>query len=360
MKSCRAPSNAQLKRLQGRIPRRNIDAFFVHTIRNVRYLAGFTGSSAFVMVTRNRGLFCTDFRYLEQAEREVRGWEFVNESGDRIAVIADLIKRLGIRRLGFETTLGYGFYEKLARVVPALIPQHNLVEEMRQVKSADELNDIVEAIRRAERALMSVRQRVRPGARETEIALRLERALREEGCRSVPFEIIVASGENASMPHAKPTGRKIGRGEFVIIDWGGEANGYYSDMTRTFLVGGASRRNLALYNLVNRARRKAVASVRHGVVARDIDEAARGVIRGAGYADAFGHGTGHGVGLDVHEAPRISWTNPARVRRGMVFTIEPGVYIPGVGGVRIEDMVLVRDDDAEVLTRLDREPVIEL
>lgn len=350
--------NSQLRSIQKRISGRGIDAFLVHEMKNVRYLTRFTGSSAFLLVTRDKGFFCTDFRYLEQAEREVNGWEFVNESGQRIAVIVDMVKKLGIRRLGFEATLGYGFYEKLAKSVPTLVPQHNLVEEMRQVKSLEELKSIIEAIRRAERAFTRIKHRIRPGVAEAEIALRLERGLREEGCRTVPFEIIVASGANASMPHARPTARKMGKGDFVIIDWGGEANGYFSDMTRTFLVGGASSQDLALYNLVNTARQNAIARVRHGIVARSIDEAARSTIRKGGYGDAFGHGTGHGVGLDVHEAPRISWTNFAKVRQGMVFTIEPGVYIPGKGGVRIEDMVLVKEDSAEVLTDLDREPLI--
>lgn len=347
---------ARLGRLQKTLKAKGLDALYVGMMKNVRYLTGFTGSSGFVLVLRDRCVFATDFRYTEQAAGEVSDLEIETEKGPRIEVVKRFVKKLRIRKLGFETSLSYEFYSLLQRLPVDLAPQKHLVENLRLVKSAEELCAITEAVQRAERAFLAIKGRIKVGAREREIALRLEEQLKREGCRSIPFDIIVASGRNAALPHAKPTEKKVEKGELLIIDWGGEARGYYSDLTRTLLIAGPEQgKKKHIYAVVNEARQKAIAAVRRGAGTRDIDAAARQTIAKAGYADFFGHGTGHGVGLDVHEAPRLSWMRNEPVKDGMVFTVEPGIYIPGLGGVRIEDMVAVEGGEGKLLTTLDRD-----
>ncbi|MDA8214705.1 MAG: Xaa-Pro peptidase family protein [Nitrospiraceae bacterium] len=348
-------TNSRKIDIQRIIGLKRLDGFLISNIKNIRYLTGFTGSSGFIIITKNNRLFFTDFRYKEQAGAEIHGWEISIEKGKRINIIRSLIKKLGIKNLGFEKSMSYEFYELLKELPVTLIPQKNLVENLRKVKNEEEVNNIKEAVKRAENAFLKVKPRIKAGAKEREIALRLEERLKKTGCRRIPFDIIIASGKNSSMPHARPTEKKIEKGDFVIIDWGGEANGYYSDMTRTLLMNGKDlSEKIRVYNAVNDARQKAIKSVREGLKTQDIDRVARNAIKRAGYGEFFGHGTGHGVGLDVHEHPHVSWTKGERILNGMVFTIEPGIYIPELGGVRIEDMVLVKDGRGAALTGLSR------
>ncbi|MGD0281028.1 MAG: Xaa-Pro peptidase family protein [Dissulfurispiraceae bacterium] len=342
--------------LQDILRKKRIDALFVSAIKNVRYLTGFTGSSGFMLITKGKGLFFTDFRYKEQAEAEAKGCEIGNEKGNRIALLRRLVKSLGIRRLGFESSLSYEFYSLLKGLPAVLAPNPGLIENLRKVKDETEIGAISRAVKRAETAFLKIKPKIRVGAREREISLRLEEQLKREGCKHASFDIIVASGGNSSKPHAQPTERKIAKGDFVIIDWGGEADGYYSDMTRTLLMAGDDlQEKINIYNIVNKARQRAVSRVETGVRTRDIDRAARETIKKAGYEAFFGHGTGHGVGLDVHEAPRVSWAGVDRISDGFVFTIEPGIYVPKLGGVRIEDMVTLKSRKCILLTSLSRE-----
>jgi Xaa-Pro aminopeptidase len=346
----------RIKSVQDILRKKRIDALYVSAIKNVRYLTGFTGSSGFAMITKDRGLFFTDFRYKEQAAAEVKGCETGDEKGNRISLLLRLVKSLGIKRLGFETSLSYEFYSLLKGLPVTLEPTPNMIENFRKVKDETEISAIRGAVKRAEAAFLKVKPFIKVGARERAISLRLEEQLKREGCKSLPFDIIVASGENSSKPHAQPTERKIGKGDFVIIDWGGEAEGYYSDMTRTLLMAGDNlHEKIKIYTVVNKARQKAVAAVVAGVKTQDIDRAARETIKKAGYEAFFGHGTGHGVGLDVHEAPRVSWAKGDRVSEGFVFTIEPGIYVPKLGGVRIEDMLILKGLKGRLLTSLSRE-----
>jgi Xaa-Pro aminopeptidase len=224
------------------------------------------------------------------------------------------------------------------------------------MKSSAEIGLIKRAVNRAEEAFLDVKPFIREGTRERSIASRLAARLRKRGCRNIPFEIIVASGAQSALPHARPTDKKLQRGDLVIIDWGGEAEGYYSDMTRTFLIRGQNTgRQRELYHIVLAANRKAISSVNSHMKSKQVDSTARTIIRDSGYAQQFGHGTGHGVGLQIHESPRISWNKSVPLRENMVFTIEPGIYVPGLGGVRIEDMVVVRKKTAEILTSLKKD-----
>jgi len=332
---------------------KGVDGVLISELRNVRYLSGFTGSSACLLITRRERLFFTDFRYQEQAEKETSGFEIHIEKEERPKLIVKQAKEMGIGILGFETTASYAFYRELLKKGFRLKGLTNLVEDMRKVKDAAELLLLQRAIERAEQAFLRTKPHIRKGATEIQIAGRLEDNLRKTGCASLPFDIIVASGPNSSMPHAKPVNRVMDAGDLVVVDWGGEAGGYFSDMTRTVLINGRNvGKKKAIYDTVLRANLRAIECVKPGIHARAIDKAARDLIKAAGYGDFFGHGTGHGVGLDVHEQPRISRLGRDHVRTGMVFTIEPGIYLPGLGGVRIEDMVSVTGSGCSVLTAL--------
>lgn len=332
---------------------KGIDGILISQITNVRYLTGFKGSSGCVLITKKNRIFCTDPRYEEQAKQEIKGFDILIEKEERLKTVIEKAKLLGIKTLGFESSASYHFYRSLLKKGIKIKAVSNFIEDMRKIKDADELAWIRKAVTRAENAFLKAKESIRPGFTERQVALRLEENLKKEGCYSIPFDIIVASGQNSALPHAKPTEKKIKPGDLVVVDWGGEAGGYFSDMTRSFLIKGKDiSRKKEIYETVLQANTQAIQSVAAGLSSRMVDKAARDSIKKAGYADFFGHGTGHGVGLDVHELPRISRLGRESVKPGMVFTIEPGVYIPGIGGVRIEDMVLVEKSGCRVLTAL--------
>lgn len=349
--------SSRIHLLRETLRRKRLDGFLVTDINNVRYLTGFSGTSGFALITGKETFFVTDFRYREQSAAEVKGWDIVIEKGKRIRTIQDLSKKNGVSRLGFESSVSYQFYERLSRTGPGLQAVEGLVEKLRERKNESEINSIKEAAGRAEAAFLDVKPYIRCGTRELSVALRLDERLKKRGCRRVPFDVIVASGPNSVMPHARPTERKLMKGDLVVIDWGGEADGYFSDMTRTFLMKGDPRsgKKKEIYRTVLEANRKAITYICPGLESKKIDEAARATIRKAGYGEFFGHGTGHGVGLQVHESPRITWSVSGIIRENMVFTIEPGIYIPGLGGVRIEDMVVAGEKKAHTLTSLPKE-----
>ncbi len=321
----------------------------------MRYLTGFTGSSGFALVTKNESIFVTDFRYREQAKKEIQGWDIVIDKRGWASAVKRIGKKLGIKKLGVEDTLDIGSYEAIRKDFRGAKLTKSLIERLRMVKDRDELAAIRKAVGVAEAAFVRIKPCIKTGTVEKTIALRLEEALRKEGSEGLPFDIIVASGENSAMPHAKPTSRRLKPGDLVIVDWGARVGGYCSDMTRTFLLKGkglSKKKNI--YNVVLRANRRAAGEAKAGMKTASIDNVARDVIKKAGYGEYFGHATGHGVGLDVHERPSISARGRETMREGMVFTVEPGVYVPGLGGVRIEDMVEVRPRGARGLTSLPR------
>jgi len=332
---------------------KGVDGMLISDLKNVRYLSGFSGSSGCLLITRDKKFFFTDPRYEEQSKRETTGFEIFIEREERPKLIVEKAKSAGIRILGFESTVSYAFYRSLLRKGLAVKAVSSLVEDMRVIKERHELTMIRKAAERAEASFLRVRPYIRKGASEWSIAAMLEEKLKKSGCSTLPFDIIVASGRNSSMPHGKPTDRKIEAGDLVIVDWGGEAGGYFSDMTRTFLAKGRDMdKKKEIYDIVLRANMQAIGSVHEGVHVRSVDKAARDMIKSEGYGDYFGHGTGHGVGLDVHELPRISRLGRGTVKSGMVITIEPGIYLPGIGGVRIEDMVVAGEKGCRVLTAL--------
>ena len=340
--------------LRNKLSNAGVDGILITDLLNVRYLTGFTGSSGYAIITGREALFITDFRYEEQAGTEVKGYKVLIENSERTGEIKKYCDRYKIRTLGFEDhNVNFGFYKKLVRRKVRLKPLTNFIEQLRLTKSKQELTFIHTAVKRAEAAFRKLQPFIRAGTTEKKLALKLEGLLKSAGCKILPFEVIVASGPTSALPHAQPTERKLRGGDLVVIDWGGECEGYSSDMTRTLLLKGRSMtKQKELYYHVLEAQKRAIHKVKPGIKAADIDDAARSYIEKAGYDESFGHGTGHGVGLAVHEKPVVSWRSREVIKENMVFTVEPGIYLPGFGGVRIEDMVVVKKGGADVMTSL--------
>jgi Xaa-Pro aminopeptidase len=337
-----------------------VDGILITDLINVRCLTGFTGSSGFLIVTIKDALFVTDFRYQEQAKYEVKGCTIKIEQKERAKEIKSICDKHGIRKLGFEDhNVTFGFYKKMLGNKINTKPLTHVVESLRLIKSQKELSCINTAVKRAERAFRKLLPFIRSGTTEQKLALQLEEFLKKQGCKILPFGVIVASGPLSALPHAKPTQRILKKGDLVVFDWGGECEGYFSDMTRTVILRAKYiSRQKALYHNVLSAQDKAIKAVSSGIKASVVDAAARDFIRQIGYGDFFGHGTGHGVGLAVHEKPVVSWRSKDMIEDNMVFTVEPGIYLPEFGGVRIEDMVVVRRNKAKILTNLSKRLMI--
>ncbi len=329
-----------------------LDALLVSNLRNIRWLSGFSGSSALVLVTPRRAVLVTDFRYRLQAAAEVRGFETEEQSGSPDKFLRRLLGRLGRRRLGFEASAPYSFARRLHRLTGRRPrPAEGLVERLRMVKDAGEIRLLERLVAAAAAGWADFTERVRPEMSESEAALELEVSLRRAGSDPPPFPVIMAAGANAALPHARPGPDLLGRNRPVIADFGASGGGYATDVTRTFFLGRPSAEIAKIYRVVYDAQASAIEAVRPGAAASEIDAAARAVTRRAGMDGLFGHSTGHGVGLDVHEGPSLSGQSRDVLRPGMVVTVEPGVYVEGRGGVRIEDMVLVTRAGGRVLTR---------
>lgn len=341
--------------LRKRLHELNIDGILITDLDNLKYITEFTGSSGFLIITKKDAIFATDFRYKEQAGQEVKGFRIIAETKDRIETIKEITNKYKIKRLGFEDhSVSYRTYRKLLKHKIKLKALSHILEDLRLIKSRKEISYIKTAIHRAESAFKNLLPFIKVGVTEQGLAIKLEALLKEEGCKTIPFGVIVASGLMSALPHARPTNKKLKKGDIVLFDWGGECEGYFSDMTRMVAIKGkkGTGRQFEIYSVVLNAQESAIKSIKDGVDAVSIDKAARDIIRRGGYVDYFGHGTGHGIGLSVHERPNISWRSKEKIRKGMVFTVEPGIYLPGKCGVRIEDMVMVTKNSADVLTTL--------
>ncbi len=348
-----------------------LDALLVTHPPNIRYVTGLQASAGLAVVARERCVLVVDFRYATTARALAAGeaWLEVEVAADSIdKAAASVIERFGLRRVGIEADhLSVSRFDKLATALaepphpvgseetgPALVPTERVVERMRAVKDSGEVETLREAGRRISAVARNAREWVRAGVSELAAAAAIDAAMRSAGFERPAFETIVASGPNGALPHARPTGRIVAEGEGVVLDFGGVYDGYCVDLTRTLHIGSTPTEFRRLFEAVREAQAAAIAAVKPGVLPADIDGAARGVLTAHGLGEAFGHGTGHGLGLEVHEEPRISRLAPGGepVVAGMVFTIEPGAYVPGVGGVRIEDDVLVTATGCELLTNV--------
>jgi Xaa-Pro aminopeptidase len=335
-----------------------VEALFVSSPENRRWLSGFAGSAGFLVITRDAAVLATDFRYVEQAGQQAPDYRVVRISGASDWA-PGLFQELGVSRVGFESAdLTYasyqGFTEALAKAPSdgvSFVPTTGVVEPLRMVKDAEEVALIERAVELADRAFEAVAPTIEVGETEVSVAWRLDRMMREEGAEAVSFETIVAAGPNAAKPHHRPSERPIQAGEPVVIDMGARYQGYCSDMTRTICLGEADETFRVVYDTVLGAQLTALATVNPGLTSGEVDAVAREIIEQAGYGDKFGHSLGHGIGLAVHEHPRVGPRGQDPMENGTVFTIEPGIYIPGWGGVRIEDTVIMEGGAVRTLNR---------
>lgn len=360
--SAAVPHPGRISRLRSSLERRGLSAMLVTHLPNVRWLCGFSGSTGSLLICPRTAVLFSDFRYRAQARREVRAAGFFECVGSAHEAIAAAVKRGRFSRLGFEsermTVAAHGALGSALQKA-ALVPLKGVVEELRAIKEPGEISLIRRALAIAGRALVSGTRKL-ANEREIAVANRIRNAIREEGGEDESFPTIVASGPRGSLPHGTPTSRVIGGGDLVVIDYGVRHRGYCCDITRTFSPVKWERKAKEIYRIVLDAQSKALSGIAPGVKASDVDAAARKVIEDAGFGKYFGHGTGHGVGLEVHESPTISPKSGEKLQAGMIFTVEPGIYVENYGGVRIEDMVLVTETGREILSRripklLDRE-----
>ena len=327
-------------------------------LENIRYFCGFTGSDGALLVTREESFFLTDSRYWTQSEEEVKQSQIVHYRRKMDGVLT-LLSDLKIKKIGFESAyLPFSAYRFLIEKLPAetkFVPVEEEIKNIRAVKDEQELSLIRTSIEIASKAYLEMIEQLKEGAVEKEAAFDMEWSMKKGGAGALGFDIIIASGKRSALPHGKASEKKVEKGDFILIDFGSEFQGYHSDQTRTVVCGTASSEQQKIYRIVREAHDKAIERVRPGIPVGELDRTAREHIRQEGYGDYFGHGLGHGIGLAVHEDPAVNGENQSIVKEGMVFTIEPGIYIPDWGGVRIEDMVLVTPNGAELLTYLPTE-----
>jgi Xaa-Pro aminopeptidase len=349
-------------RVAAKLAERELDALLVTDLVNVRWLTGYTGSNGLALVGPNsQRVFLTDFRYLTQASEQVAdGWqrEIAPELQQAVTGFA-VPAEGGTLKLGFDDAhLSVKDHAALAGRIAegvALVGASGIIEDLRAVKDADEQARIRAAAQLADAALSEVLTRGLAGRTERDVALDLEMTMRRAGAESVSFPPIIASGTHSALPHAVPRDAVIPKGTLVTIDWGAQLDGYASDCTRTYATGELDPRDREIYELVLKAQLESLAAVRAGAGGREVDAVAREIITAAGHGEHFGHGLGHGVGAEVHEGPRLSQRSEATLEVGQVVTVEPGVYVPGAVGVRIEDLAIVTADGADVLTSLPKD-----
>ncbi len=359
VESTRGKSGSKrLRKLRTSIAERGLDALLLSQPKNLFYISGFTGSSGWLLISGQNAILATDFRYVEQAKRESPDFEIIQTKRELRDWFPSLVSDLGWHKLGFEADfISYEGYHKLSEAIETkqanleLTPTTGIVEQLRSIKDSKELGFITKAVELVDAAFEQAKAIIRPGITEKEAAWQIEKFLRQEGSEGMPFEIIVASGPNSALPHAHPTEKIIRPNEPVLIDMGARISGYCSDFTRTLFLGKANKTFREIYNIILKAQTTAIQKVESSMDASQADRLARSVIEQAGYGDAFGHGLGHGVGLLVHESPTLGPNSSDSLIDGMVFTVEPGIYLAGQGGVRIEDMVVLENGKARVLTK---------
>jgi Xaa-Pro aminopeptidase len=343
----------RLEALSVEIEKRKLDSFFVTSEINVSYLSGFRGHDSMLLLTPNKRYLITDSRYIEEASASVKVFEVILTENSLYDTIKDLVKRGHLKRTGFESMdLPYGAAHKLKSLVrPAgFIAVKGLIKNMRSIKDANEIGLIRRSAKLLKDVFKAARPSVIPGASEESLARDIEIRFIRNGARSA-FDPIVATGHNASKPHARPSDKRISKDDFVMLDIGCRLDAYNSDMTRMVALGNVKKKLKEIYDVVRGAQDLAIGKIRPGEKIASIDIAARAHIAENGYGKYFGHATGHGIGLEVHEDPTISSVADGKLESGMVFTVEPAIYLPGIGGVRIEDMVVVTDSGCEILTK---------
>jgi Xaa-Pro aminopeptidase len=333
-----------------------LDAFLITDDHNRRYLTGFTGSSGNLLITKESQYIVTDFRYFEQVRCQAPSWQLWKQKMTLHKATSDLLLELKPKKIGFESKIltvhDWEFYREKGVQNIRWFSTVDLLARIRAIKNAQEISAITEAQSITDQAATYLPRLIEPGKSERQVAWELEKQLRDLGTDRLAFEIIVASGPNAALPHYRPGNRVIQENEMVLVDFGATWNGYHSDMTRTYFTGEPTEQYKQIYHIVLQALEKVQQTIKAGFGLKAGDAVARELIKSAGYGDYFGHGLGHGLGLQIHEMPRMSYRTVDREKlvANHVVTIEPGIYIPEWGGIRIEDLVLITQDGVEILT----------
>jgi Xaa-Pro aminopeptidase len=350
----------KIESLRSAFAANGIDGILITSPYNRRYISNFTGTAGVVLITVDKALFITDFRYIEQATNQCQGFEIVKFSGSIPEEIARLTKELGIQKLGFEedyvTYSSFKVYEK--EIAAELVPITGVIEKLRLIKTDAEIKILKVAADIADAAFKHILDFLRPGKTELEVSNELEFFMRKAGATSSSFDTIVASGHRSALPHGVASDKVIEAGDIVTMDYGCYYNGYVSDITRTVAVGEPDAKLKEIYEIVLEAQLRGMAGYRPGITGKEADALSRDYITEKGYGEYFGHSNGHGIGLEIHEGPGLSMRSDIILEPGMVVTCEPGIYIPGLGGVRIEDDTLITNDSNEALTHSTKELII--
>ncbi len=350
----------KLTKLREAFGAHGIDGMLITSPYNRRYISNFTGTAGVVLISGDKAQFITDFRYIEQASKQCEGFEIIKFSDTLPKEIAEQVKKLGIKKLGFEEDyLTYSLFKVYEEEVEAeLVPVAGLIEKLRLIKTDAEIKILKEAADIADAAFKHILEFLTPGKTELEVSNELEFFMRKAGATSSSFDTIVASGIRSALPHGVATDKIIEKGDMVTLDYGAYYKGYVSDITRTVAVGEPDNMLKDIYQIVLEAQLRCMDRLKPGLTGKEADAITRDYITEKGYGDHFGHSTGHGIGLEVHEGPNLSKRSDLVLEPGMVVTCEPGIYVPGLGGVRIEDDTLLTNDHNEVLTHSTKELII--
>ena len=351
--------NKRAQAFLDKMQEKELDGIIINNLKNVYYLTGFWGSNGTVFISRDRQVLVTDARYIIAAKQEVTGFEIFAER-DELATIAKIAKDMGLSRIGFEDEISVSYYHRMQTAFEGLelIPQTQFVEALRMIKDETEIATIRKACSISDQAFHDALEFIKPGKTEIEIANFLDFRMRELGAAGLSFDTILASGINSSKPHAHPMHKPVELGEAITMDFGCLYEHYVSDMTRTVYLGHVSDEQAEIYNTVLKANQALIDQAKDGLGFRDFDKIPRDIIVEAGYGQYFTHGIGHGIGLDIHEEPYFSQTSTEVIKSGMVLTDEPGIYIEGKYGVRIEDDILITDTGCELLTLAPKELIV--
>ena len=349
----------RLKIFRNKIKKENkeIEGFLVTNLQNLNYLTGFDGEGSALIGVSGKNYLLTDSRYTEQAQKESPDYKILtdepNKKNARVLAIKKIIEKNKIKKIAFESNnLSYANFKKYSDSFNSIefLATENIIEQIRMIKNKEEIIKMKKAAQITTESLKDVFEIIKPGVRELDIASELAYTMRKKGAQKEAFETIVVSGERSSLPHGKPSEKKIDEGEFITIDMGANYQNYNSDLTRTIIMGKENKKQKEIFSIVLEAQKAALDFLKPGVKCKEVDSVARDIIAKKGYGKFFGHGLGHGVGLDIHELPRVSFSDDTVLLPGMVVTIEPGIYLPEVGGVRIEDSVLITEAGYEILT----------
>lgn len=350
----------KLKKLREALATTGADGILITSNYNRRYISNFTGTAGVVLISGEDAKFITDFRYVEQATNQCLGFEIVKHSGPIHKEVAEQAEKLGIKKLAFEqdymTFADFKVYDTV--VNGELIPVSGLIEKLRLIKTNEEIKILKEAAKIADSAFTHILDFIKVGKTELEISNELEFFMRKEGAASSSFDTIVASGVRSALPHGVASNKVIEAGDFITMDFGAYYKGYVSDITRTVAVGQPNAKLKDIYQIVLQAQLNGMDGIKPGLTGIQADALTRDYISEHGYGEYFGHSTGHGIGLEVHEGPGLSYKSETILEPGMVVTVEPGIYIPGLGGVRIEDDTIITNDHNEALTHSTKELII--